>query len=189
MIERSAPERWLIFGATGAVGRHVRARLEAIGAEYTCVTRGARPEGARGRWLVGALPAIDVDVDCSVIASLGPLDLFATWLERASLAGVQRVVALSSTSVHAKRGSPDLRERALAETLARAESAVAARCRDAGVEWTVLRPTLVYGGADDASLSRIARIARRAGFFPLPRSATGRRAPVHADDVAAAVVA
>src|SRR5687767_11488670 len=98
MTDGGAPERWLMFGATGAVGQHVRARLDATGADCTCVTRAAPPTGVRGRWLVGTLPAIDVDTDCSVIASLGPLDMFATWLERASLAGVRRVVALSSTS-------------------------------------------------------------------------------------------
>ncbi|HET9483387.1 MAG TPA: NAD-dependent epimerase/dehydratase family protein [Xanthomonadales bacterium] len=191
MVQRERP-KWLIFGATSAIGRGVRARLEAAGADCTCVTRdsrAARADDAGARWITGSLPGLSIDVACTVIASLGPLDAFATWLEHASLAGVQRVIALSSTSVHAKRDSPELAERALAATLADAEARLAARCAHAGVAWTILRPTLVYGGADDASLTRIARIARRYGAFLLPAGATGLRAPVHADDVAAAVVA
>lgn len=182
---------WLIFGATGGVGRRVRARLDAIGADCTCVTRGTAPPASGARWITGALPGLDIDLDasCDVLASLGPLDAFSLWLERASLAGVRRVVALSSTSVHSKRASPDPDERALAATLAESEARVAARCESLGVAWTILRPTLVYGGGDDRSLARIAVIARRVGFFVLPSGARGLRAPVHADDVAAAVIA
>src|SRR5688572_30033064 len=110
-------EHWLLFGATSAVGERVRARLDARRDDCTCVTLGSMP-AAGSRWIVGALPGVRVDVECQVVASLGPLDAFASWLEHASLAGVRRVVALSSTSVHAKAHSPDLAERALAATLA-----------------------------------------------------------------------
>jgi nucleoside-diphosphate-sugar epimerase len=53
----------------------------------------------------------------------------------------------------------------------------------------VLRPTLVYGRGRDATLSRIAALARRWRWFPLPRGANGLRQPVHADDLAAAAFA
>ena len=180
--------KWLIFGATSAVGRALRARLDAAGDDCTCVTRGRAPPEGRARWITGTLPSVDVDAACDVIASLGPLDRFADWLERTSLAGVRRVVALSSTSVETKREAHDAGERALAATLADAEHRVAARCEAAGVAWTILRPTLVHGGGD-ANLARIAALGRRLGFVVLPRGATGLRMPVHADDVAAAVVA
>ncbi|HVF34905.1 MAG TPA: hypothetical protein VND91_06245, partial [Candidatus Saccharimonadia bacterium] len=119
--------KWLNFGATGAVGRRVRARLDTLDADCTCVTRGSAPAGSRARWITGALPGIDVDANCDVVASLGPLDAFSLWLERTSLAGVRRVVALSSTSVHSKRGSRDASERSLARTLAESEARIAAR--------------------------------------------------------------
>ena len=43
---------------------------------------------------------------CDAIASLGPLDAFAAWFEGCPDAPA-RVVALGSTSVHGKAGSPD----------------------------------------------------------------------------------
>ncbi|HVF33962.1 MAG TPA: nucleoside-diphosphate sugar epimerase, partial [Candidatus Saccharimonadia bacterium] len=78
----------------------------------------------------------------------------------------------------------------LARTLAESEARIAARCAAQGVACTILRPTLIHDddGAD-RSLARIAALAWRAGFFVLPAGARGLRAPVHADDVAAAVVA
>ncbi len=180
-------EHWLIFGATSAIGRGVQARLDARRDDCTCVTRGAKPVGSRARWIVGALPEIRIDVGCDFVASLGPLDAFVRWLEHASLAGVRRVVALSSTSIHVKRGSSDLAERALAETLAASEAALVERCSRAGVAWTVLRPTLIYGAG--GALAEIAVLARRFRFALVPRGANGKRMPVHVGDVAAAVVA
>ena len=180
--------KWLIFGATSAVGRAVRARLDAAGAACTCVTRGTAPRETRALWITGTLPEIDIEVACEVVASLGPLDRFVDWLGHASLAGVRRVVALSSTSAETKRDASDASERTLAATLADAERRLVARCDEAGVAWTILRPTLVYGGGGDANLARIATLGRRYGFVVLPRGATGLRMPVHAHDVGAAVV-
>src|SRR5690606_27837570 len=61
--------------------------------------------------------------------------------------------------------------------------------RARGARATVLRPTLVYGAGRDATLSRIAALARRSGFFLLPRGAAGLRQPVHVADLAAAAIA
>jgi len=58
-----------------------------------------------------------------------------------------------------------------------------------GAQATLLRPTLVYGAGRDASLTRIAALARRFGLFPLPRGATGLRQPVHVEDLADAAIA
>jgi nucleoside-diphosphate-sugar epimerase len=53
----------------------------------------------------------------------------------------------------------------------------------------VLRPTLIYGGGRDRTLSRIAALAQRFGMMALPSNATGLRQPVHVDDLAAAAFA
>jgi nucleoside-diphosphate-sugar epimerase len=58
-----------------------------------------------------------------------------------------------------------------------------------GARATVLRPTLVYGRGRDATLTRIAALARRHRRFPLPRNAGGLRQPVHVDDLADAAYA
>ena len=51
----------------------------------------------------------------------------------------------------------------------------------------MLRPTLIYGGGRDRSLSLLVAMARRYGFVLLPYQANGLRQPVHVADVAMAV--
>ena len=122
-------------------------------------------------------------------AESGPLDQFVAWLEQARPVGVERIVALSSMSAASKHASPDPAERELAARLVASEQRLARYCRDGGIAWCVLRPTLIYGAGVDRSLSPIARWARQLRLFPCLPAATGLRQPVHADDVAAACVA
>lgn len=103
--------------------------------------------------------------------------------------GACRVVALSSTSRFSKHESGDPAERALARRLDDAEAKLCAWAKSRGVEWTILRPTLIYGRGRDKNLSEIARWIRRFGFFPLLGQGLGLRQPVHVTDVAAACVA
>ncbi|MFM8898671.1 MAG: NAD-dependent epimerase/dehydratase family protein [Burkholderiales bacterium] len=103
--------------------------------------------------------------------------------------GARRVVALSSTSRFTKVGSGDTAENAIAAKLIDAEARVQAWAKRRGIEWVVLRPTLIYGQGRDKNISEMARFIRRFGFFPLLGSAQGLRQPIHAEDVAAACVA
>jgi nucleoside-diphosphate-sugar epimerase len=103
--------------------------------------------------------------------------------------GVRRVVVLSSTSRFTKDDSPDLEEQAVAHRLAKAEARVRAWAENRGVEWVILRPTLIYGLGRDKNIAEIARFIRRFGFFPVFGKAEGLRQPIHAEDVAAACVA
>ena len=183
----------MIFGATGPVGRAVLARLRGSGARVFAVSRSAPPAAAAPplRWIRGDLndavagPPEAIDV----ILSLGPLDAFAVWFGQHAPAGVRRVVALSSMSAQSKQASTDPAERELALRLAAAEQRLADAAQARGVAWTVLRPTLIYGDGRDRSLAPIARFMRRWRVAPIPLGAVGLRQPVHADDVAAAVLA
>jgi nucleoside-diphosphate-sugar epimerase len=103
--------------------------------------------------------------------------------------GVRRVVALSSTSRFTKDDSSDPEEQAIALRLAEAESCVQAWAASHGVEWIILRPTLIYGRGRDKNIAEIARFVRRFGVFPLFGKAKGLRQPLHAQDVAGACIA
>lgn len=103
--------------------------------------------------------------------------------------GAKRVVALSSTSLFTKGDSSDRGERAVAGRLAEGEARLRTWAEENGIEWLILRPTLIYGFGRDRNLSEIARFIQRFGFFPLSGQAQGLRQPVHAGDVAAACVA
>jgi nucleoside-diphosphate-sugar epimerase len=183
---------FLVFGATGPVGRVLVPQLLAAGARVLAVSRAPPPRDAAGpEWIEGDLfaelapPAAGVDL----IVSLGPLDAFAAWFERHAPAGVRRVVALSSMSAHSKQASPDPSERDLALRLRAAEMRLAQAATRRGAGWTVLRPTLIYGDGSDRSLAPIARFMRRWRILPVPLGATGLRQPVHAADLASAILA
>ncbi len=181
---------WLAFGLTGPVGTALRSCLHPGGAHVSAVSRQRGRDDPGCEWLAGNLehgwqaPRTAYDA----VLSTGPLDQFARWFaERGPAAG--RVVALGSTSVHSKAGSPDPAERELAARLAHAEECLGRACAVRGATLTLLRPTLIYGVGRDRNLSRIVGLARRWRWLPLPRGATGLRQPVHAADVAAAVLA
>jgi nucleoside-diphosphate-sugar epimerase len=99
--------------------------------------------------------------------------------------GARRVVALSSTSRFTKDDSSDPEEQAIALRLARVQAWAASH----GVEWIILRPTLIYGLGRDKNIAEITRFVRRFGFFPLFGKANGLRQPLHAQDVAGACIA
>ena len=120
---------------------------------------------------------------------MAPVWVLPDYFPLIEASGARRVVALSSTSRFTKVGSGDTAENAIAAKLIDAEARVQAWAESRGIEWVVLRPTLIYGQGRDKNISEMARFIRRFAFFPLFGSAQGLRQPIHAEDVAAACVA
>lgn len=179
----------LVFGGSGQIGVPVIERLLASGWQVVAVSRTPQADRERLTWLRGDLQQADgLPGQVDAIFSLGPLDHFSHWYEHTALVA-PRVVAFGSTSLETKQDSSDGLERDLAGRLHEAETRIfqAADRQRAGA--TLLRPTLVYGAGRDKSLTRIALLAQRSGFFVLPRDADGLRQPVHVQDLAAAAFA
>lgn len=120
---------------------------------------------------------------------LAPITVLPDYFPLLEACGAQRVVALSTTSRFTKAHSSDLAEGALAKKLAHGEEQLTQWAEKHGVEWVVLRPTLIYGCGLDRNVSEIARFIRRFGFFPVLGAAQGLRQPVHVCDVAGACLA
>ncbi len=179
----------LVFGASSQIGHFLLPRLLADGEQVLALSRQPRKPQPDLFWLRGQLPA-DVPAlpPLSAIISFGPLQAFADWVARTPLAHAPRVVATSSMSAESKRDSSVPAERELSRQLRAGEVALADACARQDCAWTVLRPTLIYGAGLDKSLTPIARRALRLRVFPLP-VARGLRQPVHADDLAQAVLA
>lgn len=115
--------------------------------------------------------------------------LLPGWIEKFHARGVRRLIAFSSTSRFTKHSSASPYEQEVVEKLIVAEEHVVAECERLGVAWTIFRPTLIYGGAGgDRNVADIARLIRKFGFFPMFGSASGRRQPVNAADLAKACV-
>ncbi len=179
--------RVLVTGATSAVGGFLLLRLEGAGVEVVAVSR-RMPETLEGRvrWVRADLR--------DAPPPLGPfhawihiarLDLLPGWLE-AFRDPPPRLVAFSTTSVLTKAASSDPGERALVSRLLAAEERLRALAAARGTAWTLLRPTMIYGGGRDRNVAFIARWIRRWRVFPLVGQGLARRQPVHAEDLAEA---
>nr|WP_199044984.1 NAD-dependent epimerase/dehydratase family protein [Dyella sp. ASV24] len=179
----------LVFGASSQIGHFLLPRLRARGESVMALSRKARPEQAGIHWLQGELPGqVPAVGQPTAVISFGPLKSFADWLASAGLPASTRVIATSSMSAESKQASDVPAERVLSQTLRDGEVAIAAACDRQGMPWTIFRPTIIYGAGMDKSLTPIAHRASRLHVFPLP-AGRGMRQPVHADDIAAAVVA
>lgn len=191
--DRDARPAWrdgavLVLGASSQIGYFLLPTLVAASVRVLALSRRAQPGVDGVEWLQGALPLLPAAANTvESVCCFAPLDALAAWVESGAAPALRRVVATSSMSAESKRDSPSSNERTLSQRLRNGEAALARACAARGIAWTVLRPTLIYGAARDRSLTPLARRAARWHVFGLPAGA-GLRQPVHAEDVAAAVL-
>jgi uncharacterized protein YbjT (DUF2867 family) len=96
----------------------------------------------------------------------------------AELAGIPRAVFVSTTAVTTTLAARSRQVRLAAEQ----------QVRESALDWTILRPTMIYGDASDRNLSRLLRLLRRTPVLPVPGGGHLQQ-PVHVADVADAVLA
>ena len=184
-----------VLGATSLVGAALLSELKAQAFEPIAYSRRraeALDDGVQWRALpdAGGEPrSVFGAEDISVWVSLAPIWILPQYFEALRASGAKRIVALSSTSRFTKTASSVESEQALARKLIDAEAALIEWAEASGVEYVILRPTLIYGGEQDGNISEIARFIRRFGMFPVFGAARGLRQPVKAADIAAASVA
>ena len=181
----------VVFGASSMVGRHLVRRLTERGVMGQCLSRrptaAPREEAREFSWRALSAEGELRVPDAADMFSLVPIAALPPLIAR--MTGGRRLVALSTASVTYSAGSSDSAERARSDEVRLAEEDVGRLCRERGIAWTILRPTLIYDPGRDRNVSAIAAVARRFGFVPVAWPATGRRQPIHADDVAQAMVA
>jgi nucleoside-diphosphate-sugar epimerase len=90
--------------------------------------------------------------------------------------GVRRAVFVSTTAIFTSLPSKSRAPRLQAESAVQASS----------LDWTLLRPTMIYGTARDRNISRLLRFLRRWPVFPLCGNALWQ--PIYVEDLADAVI-
>jgi nucleoside-diphosphate-sugar epimerase len=163
-----------------------RRRCYADVANITCLQVDLDNKAER----LAAVKLLATETKPFVFIHLAPIWLLPNFLQELLAAGVllSRLMAFSSTSRLVKLNSEVVEERNLAVRLAEGENKLITFCADK-IPWTIFRPTLIYDGRRDKNIAFIRSFIRRFGFFPVAGPATGLRQPVHADDLAAAVMA
>jgi NADH dehydrogenase len=196
------PKEWLVLGASGFVGRRFAELLCRPGHDEGPILRAPTRHMAHGMAALGALPRVEVveaDVhDDATLAGLveqasAVVNLVAILhgddaeFERVHVdlprrlgaacraAGVRRVIHVSALGA-----SPDAPSRYL-----RSKAAGEAVLREAGLDLTVFRPSVIFG-VDDHLLTLFAALQRLAPVVPLAAS-DALFQPVWVDDVAEAL--
>ncbi len=182
--------RLLVVGGSGFPGRYVRT-MASCGYQVQALARS--PAAARTVAACGALP-LPGDLDdarrldeafatarCEALVCLASLGYGhgPAIVAAAEEAGIGRAVFVSTTAVTTTLHPPTKQVRLAAEQ----------QIRGCGLDWTILRPTMIYGAAGDRNLSRLLRLLSRSPVLPVPAVGQCLHQPVHVADVAAAVLA
>ncbi len=116
--------------------------------------------------------------DCLVcVASLG-FGHAPAIVAAAENAGVRRAVFVSTTAVETSLPAESKAVRLAAEKT----------IHDSALDWTIVRPTMIYGAPGDRNMSRLVRLVERAPLLPLPGDGSGLQQPVHVVDLARTIV-
>ena len=182
-----------IAGGTGFVGGHVIRELLDRGHQLRLLVhrRGAVSEGVEQvEGNVTRPESFEQGVDgCGAVVNLvGIIREFpakgvtferlhvqaaANLLAAAKRAGIRRYVQMSALGTRPNAVSRYHRTKFRAEELV----------RNSGLEWTILRPSLIFG-PQDAFINMLARQLRLAPALPVIGSGAYRLQPIHVDDVA-----
>lgn len=184
-----------IIGATSFVGECLVARLAGSDVEVVAFSR--KSQEISNDWYASNVSwrVLETVADSPVLPhdevqaienwiSLAPVWILPELFPILEAYGVRRIVALSSTSRFTKTTSRDASEQALAGHLIKGEESLKTWAEKQGAEWAIIQPTMIYGHGKDRNIARIARFIERFGFFPLLGKASGKRQPVHVEDVA-----
>jgi uncharacterized protein YbjT (DUF2867 family) len=182
--------RLLVSGGSGFLGGYVLREAASRGYETIALARSAA--AARSVAANGAQPiAGDLDqvrgLDEAFTAARADLLVCLASLGRghgpgivaaAEEAGIPRAVFVSTTAVTTTLDPPTKQVRLAAEQ----------QIRGCGLDWTILRPTMIYGAPGDRNLSRLLLLLRRTPVLPVPAVGACLHQPVHVADVATAVL-
>ncbi len=178
----------LVTGSTGFVGIHTVPLLLEQGVDVYCFVRSESdvsflPEN-KVRFVIGdldcpgsleqALCGMDILIN---IASLGfgHADGIVSAAEKA---GVKRALFVSTTAIFTQLNASSKKGRLAAEK----------KIKESNLEYTLLRPTMIYGSSRDRNICRLVRYLRKYPVLPVVGDGESLQQPIYVGDVAQAIV-
>ena len=198
--EAGRDRRVVVTGAAGFVGAHTCRALAASGWRVLALVRNAAKAAERlahlpveirvgdildapylrssmdGAAAVVHLAAVAIERDGDNYESANIAATQAV-LDAAAATGVRRIVHMSKNGSDSASRYRFLRSKGVAQNLV----------TSSGLEWTVLRPSVIFG-PEDAFVNVLARLIRLTPLiFPLPANGEARFQPIAVDDVASVI--
>jgi nucleoside-diphosphate-sugar epimerase len=179
----------IVLGARGMVGSLIVERLARSGGAVVGVSR-TKHQIDGIDWIDADLASPGINLPkAEIVYCATDARISAMMMKSIIQCGPKRVILFSTTGIISKVDSSDEAERTAIAEIAEAERTAIEACEESKVEWTILRPPLIYLEGRDKSITRIANLIRAIGFMPLYGTASGLRQPVHAADVARGAIA
>ena len=127
------------------------------------------------------LPAVFAAARCDALVNLASLGFehAPKIITATEQAGIDRAVFVSATAVTTAAPEPSKQVILTAER----------QIRYSRLQWTIMRPTMIYGTARDGNLSRLLILLSRTRVLPVPGGGRHLQQPVHVADIADAVLA
>ena len=175
-----------LTGATGLLGGALLDLLLSEGHEPRCLVRGGSPNASRlnayrvevSRGDAGATEDLRRLLEgADALVHVAGIEHAPSVVEASREAGVSRVVVVGSTSAHSAfefRSGPKRRmERVV---------------KNSGLDWTIVRPAMIYGSERDRNMHRLLRFLDRSPIFPIFGPGTNLWQPVYHEDCARGVL-
>lgn len=177
-----------ITGATGFTGSRLVPLLIDNGFQVRCLYRPSSERSVLAQpeigWVTGdvsqpaALSASMQGADALInLVSLG-LGHTDSILRAAKNAGIRRAIFISTTAIFTSLHPASKSIRLDAERA----------IQSSGLQYTILRPTMIYGGPRDRNMWRLIRVMRSSPMVPIFGDGNSLQQPIHVDDVAQAVL-
>jgi len=178
----------LVGGATGFTGKRVLPLLKANGPirvfarcnSDTSLAVSLGMEVAVGDYadvdsLTKALQGCSGFINCGSLGFGHAQNL----VDACRKANVQRALFLSTTAIFTNLAAPSKKIRIEAEKI----------IQTSGLDWTILRPTMIFGDVDDRNMIRLLKFLKRSPFVLIPGSGNSLQRPIYVEDLAHAIVA
>lgn len=184
-----------VIGASSPLGHCILQLLALAGHRVLAFSRSSVnvPSSGSIRWL----PLTPELLQCPEVREishwiyLAPIWTLDEHLPLIELTQSQKIVAMSSTSIYTKKSEKDVApasEIAIVKNLQRGEARLKNWCEEKGIQWVLLRPTLVFGLGRDGNIAEIMRFISKFHWFPILGQGNGLRQPVHVNDLAKTIL-